>query len=1251
MTSTRNANIGKLWEIVSTPEERWRLSLLWNKQVLKRKQSDAEGEPGSDVELDALRKTAKQWPQALQLAVRKHWRSNNLEAGLALVDEIWKDVGERSGEFAFACAVVWYQYGKAKKGDVALAAAKRLLPEEIRVWAMEAETQAKRGNAHAAINAAENALTLASTSSQKTQWQLFLGEQYYRLDRYEKVIEHVAPVLENSTGWRRHYEYAVALQALGDYESARREYLACAKKAVPQAKPGFEVAELHFKAERHRAMRDELQGLKSSRERSRLLARSYLALGEFQECVGLGLGSARTPQLAEYAALALELSGQLTEALNVYADLSVAPVSPKRRGRILRRYARVAHQVGDYQQSVHAETLFSNNVDILNGLDAEVDPDFAATVRAANTAMAGGNLSRAISELRSLEMSASSGKNISRVNRVLGLLLAREGDFLGASAAFFKSNPFPMPNAGEANSNASALQGTERYSETISTVGINENVILYESFYGAKTSCNPLAICLALLNDPQAAHLQHVWVLKDNAPIHDGLRGRTNVHFVRYMSTGYMMHIATAGKLVNNSTFPRWFTRREEQRYVNTWHGIPWKHMGIDVEGDAFTFENVARNFLQCSDLFLPNKFTAETLLRTQNVQGIVGRKPRIIGSPRVDRMLNQTVEDKQGILERIGLSGQRPVVFYAPTWRGRMDERQSNGQDILAVIRTIAAHDVDVIVRAHYFAGGSLSGSKLPGNVWIPHESIDTNELLGVTDVLVSDYSSLIFDFAALARPIIKHVYDLEKYTFERGLYFDVNDVPGAVSNDLAQLNDQLRKCLEADPESFGWEDKATAYLWAGEDGHATERAIYELFRELEPVSGTRAPLVISMNSLNPNGITRSFGNLVETTAARVGHIQAILPSHFFAGADHTASANALGAQACYTLRSSFHTGTRQERIVWAKLSPLREPFPQDLLPWIRSRMRREFRRTFGGLQFRAAVDFDGHDLYAAALMAYGPDENTERIYVGHNEFCAEMEMRFPNHRGIGTLLAGYSRIAAVSPAVMEANRDGLAQRFEIGPELHTVLPNTLNIDEIVTSATAPLETDLKSWFERPGTHLIMIGRLSPEKNHKMAFEALGRSRTIGHDVDLLILGDGPLRSDLERYVEDLGLAESVYFAGQRANPYSALGQSSGLLLSSKHEGQPMVFLEAMTLGVPIAATRIPASISTLRNGKDGLLVEVTPEGIQSAIDSLAAGKVARAEFDSRQYLKSAVQDFLLLIGADEGPILNSTVQADHLL
>src|SRR5699024_9224879 len=131
-----------------------------------------------------------------------------------------------------------------------------------------------------------------------------------------------------------------------------------------------------------------------------------------------------------------------------------------------------------------------------------------------------------------------------------------------------------------------------------------------------------------------------------------------------------------------------------------------------------------------------------------------------------------------------------------------------------------------NIVFRSHYLAGGYDQGAQMPPNLLIPNDSVDTNEILAVTDVLVSDYSSVIFDFATLNRPIFTYTFDKSEYESERGLYFSPGEMPGKNVTTRAELMRKLGVALTS-KETTNWTQHPNAALWENEDGQATARVV----------------------------------------------------------------------------------------------------------------------------------------------------------------------------------------------------------------------------------------------------------------------------------------------------------------------------------------------------------------------------------------------------------------------------------------
>ena len=141
---------------------------------------------------------------------------------------------------------------------------------------------------------------------------------------------------------------------------------------------------------------------------------------------------------------------------------------------------------------------------------------------------------------------------------------------------------------------------------------VRPDVVLYEAYGGRGVLCHPEALFRGLLRAPDLAHLTHVWVLGDreaNAAVVEELRDHPRVRFVRPGTAAYIRHLATAGYLVNNATFPAGFGKRDGQVYLNTWHGTPLKAMGYDEPEGLVATRNVVRNLLMADYLLTSGEY------------------------------------------------------------------------------------------------------------------------------------------------------------------------------------------------------------------------------------------------------------------------------------------------------------------------------------------------------------------------------------------------------------------------------------------------------------------------------------------------------------------------------------------------------------------------------------------------------------------------------------------------------------------
>lgn len=417
---------------------------------------------------------------------------------------------------------------------------------------------------------------------------------------------------------------------------------------------------------------------------------------------------------------------------------------------------------------------------------------------------------------------------------------------------------------------------------------LREHDVLYESFAGNGVLDNPEAIFRGLLADPRYEHLHHIWVLDDPGAHPDVVAEfarNPRVRFVRRGSPHYSRALATAKYLVNNATFPAEFSKRDGQVYVNTWHGTPLKTMGYDEPEGGRGSRNVLRNLLAADYLLASCPFMAEMYESAYRLRNLAQGEIVTEGAPRVDR---QFLDAAGRTAARAGLrdaglpvTDDARIVLYAPTWRGESFHSPTNDVAALAArvrsLRERLPDDHVVLLKVHQQAFQHARLEPDLADLLVPND-VPTNVVLGVTDVLVNDYSSIFFDFLSTGRPIIFFTPDGDHYRGTRGLYpAPAETLPGPTVtrvDDLARLVRAVGTNGTDDPLTTHAANYARAReLFASkDDGRATSRVIDVVFGgereglDVRPVSSDgRRRLLLYLGGMKSNGITSAALSLLD--------------------------------------------------------------------------------------------------------------------------------------------------------------------------------------------------------------------------------------------------------------------------------------------------------------------------------------------------------------------------------------------------
>jgi CDP-glycerol glycerophosphotransferase len=358
------------------------------------------------------------------------------------------------------------------------------------------------------------------------------------------------------------------------------------------------------------------------------------------------------------------------------------------------------------------------------------------------------------------------------------------------------------------------------------------DAVVFVSWKGKQCGDNPLAIAQELRR--RGDDREHIWAVADySVPAPDGART------VLTWTEDYFEALARSRYLISNDDMSGRFRKRDGQVYVQTWHGTPLKRIGFDIGQPQFisgaSYFDVLREDVAMWDLLLsPNPFSTPIMRRAFRYDGEILES----GYPRNDLLRSGDAgRVAADVRRRLGLPAGKRVVLYAPTWRD--NQYYASGRyrfdfrlDLEHAWRRLGEDHVFLIRGHHHMAEDVPAGARPDFAVNVTAYP-DISELLLVSDVLVTDYSSVMFDFAPTGKPMLFFTYDLEQYRDKlRGFYFDFEaEAPGP----LLATSDELVAAI-ADVDGVASAHRAayaafTAKFCPLDDGKAAARACDRIF------------------------------------------------------------------------------------------------------------------------------------------------------------------------------------------------------------------------------------------------------------------------------------------------------------------------------------------------------------------------------------------------------------------------------------
>lgn len=351
-------------------------------------------------------------------------------------------------------------------------------------------------------------------------------------------------------------------------------------------------------------------------------------------------------------------------------------------------------------------------------------------------------------------------------------------------------------------------------------VRLDDRLLLFVSYGGKKFDDSPKAVYRALIEDPRFAGFRIVWAFNRpeafDIPIGEKIRTDT----LKYFTTALK-----ARCWITNSSVERGLSFIGKHTFqVNTWHGSPIKKMGGDIARQNNSFKSKST---VVPDVFLAqSRFDADIFSR---VFAIPKNRFRIIGLPRNDELANTPADRIASFRCELGIPEGKQAILYAPTFR-EYDQTKAKECTLALPVdfgkwkRELGDRYV-LLLRAHYevaHAMGAIDGEFVRDVSGFP----DLNKLMLASDLLVSDYSSIFFDYSILNKPMLCFAYDYDKYAEQRGVYFDIREELSA-GRILTTENDVIAELKNFDRAGYIRKTAAFREKYVTEYGRSSQRTV----------------------------------------------------------------------------------------------------------------------------------------------------------------------------------------------------------------------------------------------------------------------------------------------------------------------------------------------------------------------------------------------------------------------------------------
>ena len=670
---------------------------------------------------------------------------------------------------------------------------------------------------------------------------------------------------------------------------------------------------------------------------------------------------------------------------------------------------------------------------------------------------------------------------------------------------------------------------------------------------------------------------------------------KDRIILIKPKTYAYSYYLARCKYLLNDTTFKWYFKKRNEQVYFNTWHGIPIKVLGRYIRvSKLHSIINIKKNF-EFADNIIVN---SDYLKRMLKGSYMLNNNAKFI-ERKFYKYSNQNLNSTNKGL----------VVSFFYTWLEGKYQSDKFWDKIKYIDNVIKNHksrekEDKFIISLHHFASNKKIIKKIKKEldiIEIIPENMSSYELIDLSDTIVTDYSSILFDASFKKKNIVLDWSNEPEYEKTRGIigefrrnnkfetFYNIRDSIDAIFNPKSISKESLNEFnkyfldIEMKKEKYWLEDFINYKKETNEKNNIENRILFYPGR------------------LSINGLTSSAISTIETLLSKGKKITIWIP-HSIMNINLLKKVGLLDNENVELLLTA---GESQDKTFLEKIGLFlvkRNIYtPSFLYKKVETYYKKEKDKIFGDSYFSKVIHFTGYEIMVAEIFKH--INTDEKIIYVHNDMIMEYKKRRNfKRKSIFSAYYKFDKIICVS----EYLKNSLIKKskvFKKNSHKFHYLNNPLSekifeINRENTTIEKPFIGDFEVFksklFDKDCFKIVNIGRFSKEKNQKFLIREYVKFRKNNKESNSILILIGSQRKLNKRYYNSLKriIKRSRYsndiYGFENINVFSILSYSNLFVLASTHEGFPIATLEAYFTGVNILFTKLPGNIE--QNEKYGV-------------------------------------------------------------